>query len=168
MQKRDLGERIFELRTERGWSGLRLSKEAGISPTTVVHLETGQIGRPRLTTLRRLARAFGVAVEELRGDDPTPKVGPAELSKLPQTARLILLRLLRAKQDPAIYWDTRDVLAVRDEFGKVGVSAEDFGRWFQEAQVSDVEPEEPRTETRNRTIQEAVQVATNAKEGHDE
>jgi len=62
-----LGERIFELRDERGWSQARLAEEAGISRATVVHLE-GDKTRAALPTLRRLSRALGVSVPELRGD----------------------------------------------------------------------------------------------------
>ena len=59
-----IGERLFELRDERGWTQKELAKLSGVSHTTIVHLETGQIGKPRMPTLRRLAKAFGMSVEE--------------------------------------------------------------------------------------------------------
>ncbi|MDP9479367.1 MAG: helix-turn-helix domain-containing protein [Actinomycetota bacterium] len=62
----DIGARLFELREERGWSQTRTAKEAGVSQTSIVHIETGQV-RPRLATLRRLAKGFGITVEELTG-----------------------------------------------------------------------------------------------------
>ncbi len=73
----EIAERIFELRVAAGWSQRDLAREAGISQTTVVHLETLQV-EARLSTLRKLARAFGLgSVEELT--EPAKKV-PARSS----------------------------------------------------------------------------------------
>lgn len=59
------GDRIFELREAAGWTVRDLADEAGISPTTVVQLEHGR-GEPKFSTLRKVARAFGLSsVEEL-------------------------------------------------------------------------------------------------------
>ncbi len=60
----DIGARLFELRTERDWSQTETARKAGVSQTTIVHVETGQV-RPRMATLRRLAKGFGITVEEL-------------------------------------------------------------------------------------------------------
>ncbi len=60
----DIGERLFWCRDARGWSQSELARQAGISRTTVVVTEIGKT-KPRLPTLRRLARAFGVTVDEL-------------------------------------------------------------------------------------------------------
>src|SRR5215210_3863298 len=49
----------------RMWTQARLAQEAGVSPTTVSGIETGKIGRPHFGTLGKLARALGVAPEEL-------------------------------------------------------------------------------------------------------
>ncbi len=65
-QQVDIATRLFELREERGWSQTRTAKEAGVSQTSIVHIETGRV-RPRLATLRRLAKGFGITVEELTG-----------------------------------------------------------------------------------------------------
>jgi len=59
------------------WTQARLAREAGVSPTTVSGIETGKIGRPHFGTLGKLARALGVAPEELLGsraaiEGPTP------------------------------------------------------------------------------------------------
>ncbi len=62
----EIGERIFELRTAAGWGQRDLAREANVSPTTIVHIETGQVPEPRLSTLRKLSKAFGLgSVEEL-------------------------------------------------------------------------------------------------------
>jgi len=47
------------------WTQARLAREAGVSPTTVSGIETGKIGRAHFGTLGKLARALGVAPEEL-------------------------------------------------------------------------------------------------------
>ena len=60
----DIGARVFELRDERGWGQTELARKAGVSQTTIVHVETGQV-QPRMATLRRLAKGFGITVEEL-------------------------------------------------------------------------------------------------------
>ena len=61
----DIGERLYELREQRGWTQVRTAQEAGLSHATITHLETGKV-EPRMPTLRKLARAFGVTVDELK------------------------------------------------------------------------------------------------------
>src|SRR5215204_3660660 len=73
----DIGERLENTRRLRMWTQARLAREAGVSPTTVSGIETGKIGRPHFGTLGKLARALGVAPEELLGsraaiEGPTP------------------------------------------------------------------------------------------------
>ena len=43
----------------------RLAELAGVAPTSVVRLESGEIERPRATTLAKLADALGVDPQEL-------------------------------------------------------------------------------------------------------
>lgn len=43
-----------------------LAERAGVSPTTVVRMEGGEIKRPRSVTLQKLARALGVDSGDLR------------------------------------------------------------------------------------------------------
>jgi transcriptional regulator with XRE-family HTH domain len=63
------------------WTQARLAREAGVSPTTVSGIETGKIGRPHFGTLGKLARALGVAPEELLDSrEPIEQQGPAHLS----------------------------------------------------------------------------------------
>lgn len=60
----DYSERIKLERLKRSWTQERLAEEAGLSARTLQRLETGTA--PSMETLRSLARAFGVEVEELR------------------------------------------------------------------------------------------------------
>ena len=77
----DIGERVQNVRRLRMWTQARLAKEAGVSPTTVSGIETGKIGRPHFGTLGKLARALGVAPEELLGSrEPLEQQGPVLLS----------------------------------------------------------------------------------------
>lgn len=63
----DIGARLLELRDARGWTQDKVAEEAGVSHTTVVGLETGRIKQPRTVTLRRLARAFNMDLNEFLG-----------------------------------------------------------------------------------------------------
>jgi transcriptional regulator with XRE-family HTH domain len=77
----DIGERVQNVRRMRMWTQAKLAHEAGVSPTTVSGIETGKIGRPHFGTLGKLARALGVAPEELL-DTPVQvdQRGPVHLS----------------------------------------------------------------------------------------
>ena len=77
----DIGERVGNVRRLRMWTQVRLAREAGVSPTTVSAIETGKIGRPHFGTLGKLARALGVAPEELLDSrEPVEQRGPVPLS----------------------------------------------------------------------------------------
>lgn len=57
-----------QLRHERARAGLtirQLASASGLTPATVSRLESGQIAKPQPDHLQRLARAFGIDVEEL-------------------------------------------------------------------------------------------------------
>ena len=77
----DIGERVQNVRRLRMWTQARLAREAGVSPTTISGIETGKIGRPHFGTLGKLARALGVAPEELLDSrEPVEQQGPVPLS----------------------------------------------------------------------------------------
>jgi transcriptional regulator with XRE-family HTH domain len=58
------GQRLRELRTERGVSQEDIAYRAGVHPTAIGRLEAGRRD-PRLTTILRLARGLGVKSEAL-------------------------------------------------------------------------------------------------------
>ncbi len=62
---RFVGARLKEAREARFKSQRDLAREAGVSPTTIMHLETGQNPNPRLSTVRKIADALGVDPNEL-------------------------------------------------------------------------------------------------------
>ena len=55
---------IRELREEQGWSQFDLAVKTGVTPGTVGNWERGQ-NEPKVTQLRRLARVFGVSMDDI-------------------------------------------------------------------------------------------------------
>lgn len=67
-QAESLATRLRRLREARGLSTRQLAGAAGFSQGVVTHLETGRTRDPRLETLRALAAALGVGLEDLAGE----------------------------------------------------------------------------------------------------
>jgi XRE family aerobic/anaerobic benzoate catabolism transcriptional regulator len=61
---RVVGERVRELRAQRGMTRRMLARDSGISERYLAQLETGA-GNPTITVVRALARAFGIAPDAL-------------------------------------------------------------------------------------------------------
>jgi ribosome-binding protein aMBF1 (putative translation factor) len=59
-----LGQRIWELRKQRGWRQLDLAVQAGINENYVSDLEVGR-KEVCLNTISALAEAFGLTISEL-------------------------------------------------------------------------------------------------------
>jgi transcriptional regulator with XRE-family HTH domain len=65
---------LREIRDRKLLSQRELADKAGISPTTIIHIEQGKI-RPHPRTLRKLAEGLGMTPEELADamrDQATP------------------------------------------------------------------------------------------------
>ena len=60
-----VGVVIRRRRGELGFTQEELAERAGIAPTSVVRLENGEIMRPRISTLTKLAGALGIKPDEL-------------------------------------------------------------------------------------------------------
>lgn len=60
----DYSDRIRLERTKRAWTQEKLAEETGISSRTIQRLECGDA--PSAESLRRIAEAFGIPVEELK------------------------------------------------------------------------------------------------------
>jgi transcriptional regulator with XRE-family HTH domain len=63
MQSQTIPERLRSLRASRDWTRADLSHESRVSFSTIAALETGRHD-PRLTTLEKLAHAFGFTLPE--------------------------------------------------------------------------------------------------------
>lgn len=66
-----LGQRIHELRAERGWSAGELSYRVDCSEMHIFHLEHGR-RRPSYRLFVRLAEAFEISCDELLTDPEAP------------------------------------------------------------------------------------------------
>ena len=64
-----LKDRLKQLRAAAGLTQQALATKAGLSMATVIHMEGGRTPDPRASTLKALARALGVTVDELLADD---------------------------------------------------------------------------------------------------
>lgn len=60
--------RVTALRAERGWTQADLAQHIGVSRQTINAIETGKFD-PSLPVAFRLARLFGLAIEEIFLDD---------------------------------------------------------------------------------------------------
>jgi transcriptional regulator with XRE-family HTH domain len=60
-----IGKNIRDLREKRGISQDRLSKLADLSLNTIVNIEAGRNPNPTIQTLSKIARSFGVKVDDL-------------------------------------------------------------------------------------------------------
>ena len=68
----DIGERIRSLRTARGLSQEEVARRTGIGLKSYGDLERGRTRDPHYSTLRGVARALGVRVEELLEEQSAP------------------------------------------------------------------------------------------------
>lgn len=62
-------DRLRELRTAAGKTQQELATAAGLSWSVIAQIEQGKTPNPRLDTLQALARALGVTVSRLIGEE---------------------------------------------------------------------------------------------------
>lgn len=121
----DLGRTLFELREALGWSQMRLNQESGVSRVTISKLETGQIEAPKMETLRRLAKALDVPVEDLLNpkvvrpslEAPEEDEGrPADstASRLDRVTEEVLEPLIQQRHAVVERWDATGVDALQE------------------------------------------------------
>jgi len=63
--KSSLAKRIESLRKKKGLSQEKLARLSDVSNNTIINIEAGININPTIETLRKIAEAFGVSVEEL-------------------------------------------------------------------------------------------------------
>jgi transcriptional regulator with XRE-family HTH domain len=66
-----LGEQVLLLRRRAGLSQYALAERAGVDPMTISRVESGQKKRLELETAARLARVFGISLDQLCGLKPS-------------------------------------------------------------------------------------------------
>ncbi len=64
-----LAQRVRDIRYAKGWGPDELANRAEISRTALYQIESGKTGLPRAGTLRRIAVALDVPMEDLLGFD---------------------------------------------------------------------------------------------------
>ncbi len=64
-----LAQRVRDFRYSKGWGPDELASRAEISRTALYQIESGKTGLPRAGTLRRIALALEVPMEDLLGSD---------------------------------------------------------------------------------------------------
>ena len=62
-----IAQNIKQKRKELGFSQDRLSKLADVAYNTIVKIESGENSNPTLETLRKIAKALNMGVDELIG-----------------------------------------------------------------------------------------------------
>ncbi len=68
-----LAQRVRDFRYSKGWGPDELANRAEISRTALYQIESGRTELPRAGTLRRIAVALDVPMEELLGHDEEPQ-----------------------------------------------------------------------------------------------
>jgi transcriptional regulator with XRE-family HTH domain len=63
--KQTIGETIRKYRQERGISQDKLSKLADVAFHTVVKIESGDTPNPTIDTIKKIAAALGVSIDDL-------------------------------------------------------------------------------------------------------
>jgi transcriptional regulator with XRE-family HTH domain len=61
----NLAKNVERLRKQKGLSQERLARLADVANNTIIKMESGENKNPTLETLRKVAKAFGVSVDEL-------------------------------------------------------------------------------------------------------
>lgn len=61
--------RLLSLRTSAGWSQEFVARQMGVSRATIVNWERGNT-EPSISEAVKLAKLFGITVEEFLSDDP--------------------------------------------------------------------------------------------------
>ncbi len=65
VRKINIGKNLKYYREKKGYSKLKLSKEAGINRKTITEIENGINGNPTIETLKILAKPLETTLEEL-------------------------------------------------------------------------------------------------------
>lgn len=65
MSNQELSKNLKKLREKKGFSQDRLAKIADVANNTVIKIEQGDNKNPTLETLKKLANALGVSLDDL-------------------------------------------------------------------------------------------------------
>lgn len=85
-----LGERIHQLRLNRGWSQIDLAKQLNVTKQTISNWENENI-QPSIEMLVRLSKTFGVTTDYMLGLEQIPRLN---IDGLPDTVVAHLASLI--------------------------------------------------------------------------
>jgi transcriptional regulator with XRE-family HTH domain len=100
-----VGKNVRQIRLQKGLSQTDLKSISGVGQDSISGIESGK-HRPRPSTLRKLAAALGVEVEDFYKDPQRPKSRSdrgrivEELLSLPFEARMALLENIEKRNEP--------------------------------------------------------------------
>lgn len=149
-----MGERIRQLRTERGWTLERLSEASGVEVGTLSALEVRNSSRSKYAP--QIALAFGISVDQLFGvvainqgtAEPDPRPYLAALIEafddlLPEEQQAVLSDITMRARDNRQKWE-----AMQRKFGLPEVKKDaDVGKYIKPRPAQrefPLEPPEPR------------------------
>ncbi|MFD4245701.1 helix-turn-helix domain-containing protein [Streptomyces sp. NPDC058525] len=89
-----MGPRLRAAREQRGATLAGVSRATGISPSTLSRIETGR-RKPTLEVVLRLAKEYGVSLDELAGTAPAPVAEPRPSAALSFGDDKVVLPLTR-------------------------------------------------------------------------
>jgi transcriptional regulator with XRE-family HTH domain len=76
-----LAQRVRDIRYAKGWGPDELANRAEISRTALYQIESGKTGLPRAGTLRRIAVALDVPMEDLLGFEGETDAAPSHYER---------------------------------------------------------------------------------------
>jgi len=65
LNNQNLSKNMARLRKQKKLSQEKLARLADVANNTIIKMESGENNNPTLETLRKVAKAFGVSVDEL-------------------------------------------------------------------------------------------------------
>lgn len=73
----DIGSRLRSLRESKKLTQQQLATAAGLSLSVLSRIEYGGTPDPRISTLRALAKALGVSLDDLAGEEDSCDASPS-------------------------------------------------------------------------------------------
>lgn len=77
-----LGDRIRQLRKDRGWSQRELARRSMLTRSCLRHIEEQRRPRPYVESVMLIAMAFNMTMEELIGDPGNLSLSAVRVSKI--------------------------------------------------------------------------------------
>jgi transcriptional regulator with XRE-family HTH domain len=137
----NVGDRLKEERTLKGWSQRDLAEESGTNVDTISGIERGQ-HEPRPSTLRKLAAALGVQVRDLfedpvlPGKAEAPPTGPPDLDvedlKTPEEVAAVVRQLQPMAKEAIEFGNAVGWLEDRERRDKIFSLLRDLGQRWQD------------------------------------